>query len=168
MRLATLAGSKSRVREIGAPVSVAASIKCLVAALLLLPAPVLGQALQPGAWDVTSTVVDLTVPGVPGFIQRMIKGKSKAERKQLAAGQGIEALLVPDPKARCRVDDQRIAGGRYSQTLSCPQKKGDAMNIVRAGTYDAVGFDGRATVRGTTAKGPVSIILDQRARRKAG
>ena len=144
------------------------TVTCLAAALLLLPVPVVAQTLQPGTWDVTSTVVDLTVPGVPGFLQRMVKGKSKAERKQLAAGQGIEALLVPDPKARCRIVDQRIADGHYAQTLSCPQKKGDAMNISRSGTYDARGFSGRATVRGATARGPISIVLDQSARRKTG
>jgi hypothetical protein len=141
---------------------------CLAAPLLLLPSPVVAQALQPGAWDVTSTVVDLTIPGVPGFIQRMIKGKSKAEHKRLLSGQGIEALLAPDAKAQCHIDDQRIFDGHYAQALSCPQKKGDAMRIARVGTYDAKGFTGRATVSGATAKGPISIVLDQSARRKAG
>ncbi len=116
----------------------------------------------------TSTVVGLTIPGVPGFIQRMVKGKSKAEHKRLLAGQGVQALLAPDPKAHCHIDDQRIVDGRYAQALSCPQTKGDAMHIGRVGTYDAEGFTGRATVRGATAKGPVSIVLDQSARRKAG
>jgi hypothetical protein len=166
MPSATVSENKSKFREVGIPAVGFVPIKCLLAALLILPVPVGAQALQPGAWDVTSTVVDLAVPGVPGFLQRMARGKSKAERKQLSAGQGVEALLVPDPKARCRVDDQRIADGRYSQTLSCPQKKGDAMNIARVGTYDALGFSGRATVRGITAKGPVRIVLDQKARRK--
>ncbi|MGI4949333.1 MAG: DUF3617 domain-containing protein, partial [Janthinobacterium lividum] len=99
-----------------------------------------------------STVVDLAVPGVPGFIQHMMRGKSKAEHKRLAAGQSVEALLAPDPKAGCRIDDQRIADGHYTQALTCPQKRGEPMRITRDGTYDASGFVGRATVKGTTPK----------------
>ena len=119
--------------------------------------------MQPGDWDITSTVVDLTVPGVPGFLLRMMKGKSKAKRKHLSSGQGIETLLTPDPKARCRIDSQRVADGRYAQSLSCPQKKGHWIRISRTGTYDATGFTGRATVAGLTPKGALNIVLDQRA-----
>ena len=138
------------------------------AALAATPLPAAAQAVAPGAWDVTSTVVDLTVPGVPGFIRRLVRGKSKAEHKQLAAGQGVAALLAPDPKAHCRVIEQQVADGRYLQTLSCPQKQGEPLRIARAGTYDATGFAGRATVSGATAKGPIHIVLDQRARHTGG
>lgn len=131
----------------------------------VVPLPAVAQAIQAGAWDVTSTVVELGVPGVPGFIRRMAQGRSKAEHKRLIAGEGLDTLLAPDPKARCRVGDQRIANGRYQQALTCPQKQGEALNIVRSGTYDAAGFVGRATVTGTTPRGPINIVLDQRARR---
>ncbi len=133
--------------------------------LLLASAPAVAaaQAAQPGAWDVTSKVVDLTVPGVPGFIARMVRGQSKAEHRRLAAGEGAEALLAPDPKAHCRVDSQRIADGRYSQALSCPRKNGEPLRIARAGTYTAAGFVGRATLSGATPKGAMSVTLDQRA-----
>ena len=140
----------------------------LAAALAFMPAQAAAQAVQPGAWDVTSTVVDLAVPGVPGFLQRMVRGKSKAEHKRLAAGEGISALLAPDPKARCRVDSQTIEAGRYAQSLTCPQRKGEPLRIERIGTYGATGFYGRATVAGTTPKGPLSIALDQRAARVGG
>ena len=136
--------------------------------LYLLAEVAADQAVQAGDWDVRSMVVELSVPGVPGFMQRMARGRTKAERKRLAAGQGVEALLAPDPKANCRVDRQRVAEGRYSQALLCPQKRGEPMRVVRSGTYDASGFSGRATVAGTTPKGPVSIVLDQRAVRVGG
>lgn len=142
--------------------------RLFAAAFVLFPAAADAQAVQPGAWDVTSKVVDLTVPGVPGFLVRMMRGKSKAEHKLLAAGQGVEALLAPDPKARCSVDSQRVTGGRCAQALTCPQKKGEPMHIVRAGTYDATGFVGRATVAGTTPKGSLNIVLEQRAARVGG
>lgn len=123
------------------------------------------QVVQPGAWDVTSTVVHLSVPSVPGFLQRMARGKNKAEHKQLSAGDGIEALLAPDPKAHCRVESQTVKDGRYAQSLSCPQKKGESLRIERTGTYDAAGSSGRATMAGITPRGPLSIALIQRAAR---
>ena len=123
------------------------------------------QTVATGRWDVTSTVTELDVPGVPGFLVRMMRGKSKAEHKRLAAGQGIEALIAPDPKAQCRVESQRIADGRYAQSLTCPQKRGEPMRIARSGTYSATGFVGVATVAGTTPKGPLRIVLAQRATR---
>jgi hypothetical protein len=127
--------------------------------------PAAAQAVPAGTWDVTSTVVEFGVPGVPGFIRRMAKGRSKAEHKRLKAGEGLAALLAPDPKAHCRIADQQIDGGRYSQALTCPQKRGEPLSIVRTGSYDSAGFVGRATVTGTTPKGPINIVLDQQARR---
>lgn len=133
--------------------------------VIATPATADAQAVAAGRWDVTSTVTELDVPGVPGFLVRMMRGKSKAEHKRLVAGQGIEALIVPDPKAQCRVENQRIADGRYAQSLSCPQKRGEPMKIARSGTYSATGFVGIATVAGTTPKGAMRIVLAQRAAR---
>ena len=130
--------------------------------------PATAQAVAPGAWDVTSTVRELSVPGVPGFLQRLARGKAKTEHKRLIADQGVEALLAPDAKARCRIESQSVANGRYAQALTCPQKTGEPMHVSRAGTYDAAGLSGRAIVTGTTAKGPLTIILDQRAVRVGG
>lgn len=139
----------------------------LAAALILHQSAAIAadQGVTPGSWDVTSTVVDFSVPGVPGFIVRMLRGRSTAEHKRLNMGQGAEALIVPDPKAHCHVERQRIENGQYAQALTCPRKQGEPVHIARAGTYDTTGFVGRATVSGTTPKGPMSIVLSQRAAR---
>ena len=154
-------------RPLNRDMSISHAPKYIVLALALAPsvATANGPMLAAGRWDVTSTVADLSIPGAPGFIVRMMRGKSKAEHKRLPAAQGVEALLVPDPKARCRVDSQRIAGGRYTQALTCPQKRGEPMRIARDGTYDGSGFVRQATVTGTTPKGAMRIVLNQRAAR---
>lgn len=131
----------------------------------MIPAAAVGQGVPIGRWDVTSKVVEFAAPGVPGFLASMIRGKSKAEHKRLKAGEGVEALLAPDPKAKCRVDAQRVADGRYSQALTCPQQNGGSLQIARAGIYGATGFSGRAIVSGMTPKGAMRIVLDQRALR---
>ena len=144
-------------------------MRALLAIMLtVIPSLAAAQAVSPGAWDVTSTVVELSVPGVPGFLQRMARGKAKAEHKRLSTGQGVAELLAPDAKAKCRVDSQSIAEGRYAQGLTCPQKRGEPVRIVRTGTYDATGFAGRAIGTGTTPKGALRIALDQRAARVGG
>jgi hypothetical protein len=141
--------------------------RSLASAFIVLPSAALAadQALAPGSWDVTSTTVEMSVPGLPGLVARMMQGKSKKERKRLSTGQGVEALIAPDPKARCRVDVQHVADGKYDQALTCPQKRGGPVHVTRAGTYDKSGFVGRATVAGATSRGPIRIVLDQRAAR---
>jgi hypothetical protein len=144
-----------------------AMLRSLAAALVMLPTAGIAadQAFAPGSWNVISTTVDLSVPGLPGFIARMMNGKSKTEYKRLSAGQGVEALIAPDPKARCRVEVQHVADGKYNQELTCPQKRGEPVHVFRAGSYDNTGFVGRATITGMTPKGPMRIVLNQRAAR---
>lgn len=140
----------------------------LPALLLILPAAGSAQSAPPVRWAVTSTVVDLTMPGTPGFLLKMAKGKSKAEHKCIPAGQTVTALLAPDPKSQCRVDSEHIADGRYTQALTCSQRSGEPMKANRVGTYDANGFAGRLEMTGQSPKGAVRVVLDQRAARASG
>jgi hypothetical protein len=137
----------------------------ILAPLLTIPVAAEAQTVASGRWDIMSTVVELVAPGVPGFLQRMARGHSSVEHKRLSPGEGVEALLAPDPKAHCTVDSQRIADSRYAQALICPQKRNEPLRVVRVGTYDASGFVGRATVAGTTPKGALRIVLNQHTAR---
>ena len=87
-------------------------IQNLVATSMLLPAvTVAAETPMPaGKWDIRFTNVEMSIPGMPAFIARLMRGRSKVEPKRLTTGQGIEALLAPDPKANCRVTFQQIAG----------------------------------------------------------
>ncbi|MES2419780.1 MAG: DUF3617 domain-containing protein [Pseudomonadota bacterium] len=145
--------------------------KILFLYLLLNPGIAAAQAIAPGRWDIVSTAVDLVIPGAPGFLLKMMKGRSKTEHKCVTPASsetGVAALLVPDPKAQCRVDSVQIDGGRYAQTLTCPQKNGGPMQISRAGSYTSNGFTGRLKMAGRAPKGPLAITLDQTATHVAG
>jgi hypothetical protein len=135
---------------------------CLLVLVMAAAAPSMPD-LPPGRWDVESKVVEFAAPGVPSVFARMVRGRSKVEHKRLNLGASVETLLAPDPKARCRVESQRIADGRYAQELACPQKDGRSLQVSRSGTYGAFGFVGRAIVTGATGKGMLRIVLDQRA-----
>ena len=146
-------------------------LKRLVPALVLLTGAADVQPIAPGNWAVTSTATAIDVPGVPAFMLRMMKGRSKTEYKCVApdqAAMGVTALLAPDPKANCRVESLQAANGRYTQAIACPQKNGPSLKIERVGTYDATGFTGRLQMAGTTPKGAMSMTLDQHATRVPG
>jgi hypothetical protein len=133
--------------------------------LLLVPAGLSAQAIQPGAWTGTITVREIVAPGVPGFLLRMATGKSKSEKKCVSpalAATGPAALLIPDPKANCTVASQRLAAGRYEQVLMCPQKKGPPLKVERSGRYDANGLAGQVTMAGDTPKGAFRFAGDQK------
>ena len=50
-------------------------MRWLIPFLALVPAPAAAQSIPAGRWDVVSTAVDLVIPGAPGFLLRMIKGR---------------------------------------------------------------------------------------------
>ena len=132
--------------------------------LAFLPTALSAQAVSPGNWDVKSTAVELVVPGTPGFVLRMMKGRSKTEHKCLAPEQartGPAGLFAPDPKAKCSVERSSVAGGRVDQVMMCPQKKGDPVRVTRTGTYNGASFTARLIMSGQTPKGPSRIVVDQ-------
>ena len=143
-------------------------MRIVILLAVALAAPASAQAVQPGAWVVRSTAVDLTIPGAPGFILRMMKGKSKSENKCLLPAQaqaGVAALFAPKPEAKCTVERAIFANGRVEHLMSCPQKKGAPVHVARVGTYTATGFTARMTVTGQTPKGDMRIVADQVATR---
>ena len=136
--------------------------------LALVPAVATPQSLPAGSWAIKSTAVDLVIPGAPGFVLRMMRGKSRTERRCIAPDQaqaGVATLFVPKPEAKCTVEHARFADGRIDHAMSCPQKKGPPMRIVRAGSYGATGFTARMTMTGETDKGAMRIVADQVAAR---
>jgi hypothetical protein len=141
------------------------SARLLTIPLLLMPAMLSAQALAPGRWDVKSTGVELAIPGVPGFMVRMMQGKSKTENKCVLpaeARSGVAVLMAPKPAAKCSVERAVVANGRIDHLMLCPQKDGGTpMRITRAGTYTPAGFALRMTMTGTTPKGPLRIVADQ-------
>ena len=135
---------------------------------LLVPAAGAAQSLPPGSWAIKSTAVELVIPGAPGFVLKMMRGKSRTERKCLPPAQaqtGVAALFVPKPEAKCTVERAQFAGGRIDHAMSCPQKKGPPMSILRTGTYGPNGFTARMTMTGQTYKGAMRIVADQVATR---
>lgn len=145
-------------------------IRSLIPFVLICPGTAVAQAIQPGNWDVKATAIELVVPGTPGFLLRMMKGKSKIEHKCVTPDQaiaGISALLVPDPKSLCRVESSVVADGRIAQAMMCPQKGGGTLRAIRSGSYTETGFTARLTMAGQTPKGATRIVVDQAAVRTA-
>lgn len=147
-----------------------AALRCMIPAMLLVPGIAAAQAIQPGNWDVRSTAVDLVVPGTPAFMLKMAKGKSKTERRCVTpenAAEGIAVVLAPDAKSNCRQNSSQASGGRFEQVLSCTQKSGAPLRVIRTGSYDTAGFTARLIMTGQTSRGAMRVVMDQTARNTA-
>ncbi|TVV74760.1 DUF3617 domain-containing protein [Sphingomonas solaris] len=134
--------------------------------LPVLPVPAAAQSLLPGNWDVTSKSVELVVPGAPGFLLRMMRGKSKTEHKCLPVAEarnGVATLLAPKPEAKCTIERSVIAGGHIDHVMACPQKKGPPLHVSSVGSYATTTFNVRTTMTGQTDKGPLRIVADPAA-----
>lgn len=145
-------------------------LSCLALALLASPGLAEAPSIQPGNWDVTSTAVDLMLPGTPGLLLRMMRGKSKVDHKCIAPDQartGLAAIVAPDPKAKCRVESLTVTGNRFDQVMACPNKDGGTLRIARSGSFTVDGFTARMTMTGQSPKGAMRVVVDQVAKRTA-
>ena len=134
----------------------AAALPILLAAATPVPA---------GRYDVTFRVSDVGADGVPSFLLRMAKGRTRTERKCVPSGEGGPAVLIaPDAKAKCRVDRQTIANGRFEQQFTCPQKDGRTTTAVRNGAFTPTGYTASLVITGTTPKGKLRLTGEQTAR----
>lgn len=134
------------------------------------PGAVANPPIHAGNWDVKSTAVDLVVPGTPGFVLRMMRGKSKVDHKCIAPEQakaGLAAVLSPDAKAKCQVESLTVSGDRFEQAVNCPSKDNGTLHIVRSGTFTADSYTARMTMTGQSAKGATRVVIDQLAKRTA-
>jgi hypothetical protein len=111
-RLPCRNGAKGGWIQKGSPGTGLIMFRSVAAALIILPSAALAadQTLAPGGWDVTSTMVEMSVPGLPNFLARTMNGKLQAEHQRLSGSQGVEALIASDAKARCRVDTEHVTG----------------------------------------------------------
>lgn len=143
------------------PLLLAPSLALLIAA----DAP----PIQPGEWTITSKPVELTVPGVPGFLLGMAK-KTRTEKRCLSpaqAQQGIAALIAPKKAKTCTLESRDVAAATVRQVYACRAKDGRVVRATLTGRYDASSFAGRFEMAGDTAKGAMRVVVDQSARRTA-
>lgn len=150
--------------DIGPTTRFAATRYSIMLIFLAVPAVVSAQGLQPGAWNIKGTVVELVSPGTPGLLLKMARGQSKTERMCLAvadAKTGVAVLLRPKPEMKCTIVKSVVAGGRIDDIMSCQTKKSGTVSIARTGTYNASGFSLRLTMTGRNEKGATRFVADQ-------
>jgi hypothetical protein len=153
--------------DIGLTTRFAAACYSIVLIFLAVPAVVSAQVLQPGAWNIKGTVVELVSPGTLGLLLKMARGQSKTERMCLAAADtktGVAVLLRPKPEMKCTIVKSVVAAGRIDDIMSCQTKKSGTVSIARTGTYNASGFTLRLTMTGRNDKGATRFVADQVAK----
>ncbi len=124
----------------------------LFLAALLLPAAAFAQ-VQPGQWEIVTTVSAVDMPGAPPFVANMMKGKPIKISHCLTpqdAAKGPQELMKTNKE--CRFTRYSMAGGKLDSVMVCNQN-GGTMTATSSGTMTPTGFttSGRTVMTGPQA-----------------
>lgn len=127
----------------------------LSVAAIALPSLAIAQAtaVQPGLWDMASTINTVDMPSAPPAAARMMQGRTTTFRHCITpeeASRGPQEMLKAN-KA-CTFTRFSLAGGRISSEMVCKQG-GGTMTATTSGSYTPTSFSttGKSVVTGPAA-----------------
>ena len=122
----------------------------LFAVLAAFPALAAAQSVQPGNWEIVTTVESIELPGAPAGIAAMMKGRPLKVSHCVTpeeAARGPQDMI----KARkeCQFARYSMTGGKLSSEMTCKQG-GSSMTTTVDGSFTATSFttSGRTVATG--------------------
>jgi hypothetical protein len=117
-----------------------------LAALFALPVAAMAAptAVQPGQWEVLTTVEAVDIPGAPPAVAAMMKRKPVSVKYCITpeeAARGPQDMMKSDKS--CRFTRYAMAGGKLSSEMVCTQS-GATVTATREGSFTPTGFNLRA------------------------
>jgi hypothetical protein len=116
-----------------------------LAALLAASGTAWAQApVQPGQWEIVTTVESVDMPGVPPSVAAMMKRKPVAIKHCLTpeeAGRGPQDMMKNDKS--CRFTRYSMVGGTLASEMVCKQN-GATITATSMGSFTPTGFNVRA------------------------
>ncbi len=104
-------------------------------------------SLQPGEWETTQEVVDITIEGAPeGMPQGMMdamKGRKTTVRNCITPEQAEKPsadFLTAQKDSKCTYSGFEMAGGTLRGTVSCPGGEGGSANVTMEGKYTPTSY----------------------------
>ena len=129
----------------------------LAAVAIALPASaVLAQAVQPGQWDIVTTVDSVDMPGAPPEVAAMMKGKPIRVSQCLTpeqAARGPQEMIKSNKD--CHFTRYSMTGGRLDSEMVC-QQHGTTMTATSSGTFTPTSF---TTTGRTVMSGPERMTM---------
>jgi hypothetical protein len=114
------------------------------------PALAAAQAVQPGQWDILTTVQSVDMPGAPPQMAAMMKGRPIRVSQCITAAdaaKGPQQLMKSNKQ--CRFTRYSMTGGRLSSEMVCDQG-GGTMTATSTGSFTPTSFTttGRTVMTG--------------------
>lgn len=122
--------------------------------------------LQPGQWEMTTTMTNIEVPGAPEAVAAQMRAAMASQARTQnecitpeEAANPVGAMMNPGGNTQgCTFSEQTFAGGVMRMAASCPAPQGGgSMRTSLNGTYTA-----------TTMEGQISAEVDAGANTPAG
>ena len=131
------------------------------------------ELIRPGEWESTTTVEDMSMPGMPAEIQAQMK-KMMSSHQSHSFKSCITEADVKKPKEgffagknnECRYDHFTMGGGKIDAAMHCSAREGEqVMNV--SGSYSPETYDVRMEMSGK-AEGQAMSMKSHTVSRRVG
>ena len=140
-------------------------------ALSAVATPAIAVSLfAPGRWQHQTHLVRAEIPGVPGWVVRLVA--SNTSRTSCHDAEELkerpEVLLTASEDAVCRLKTFSMAGGKLVFDTFCTNKRfPDGLLVASRGTYTPTTYTLSTTSTGTKGGKPVKIVTSGAGKRVA-
>lgn len=129
--------------------------------------------LQPGRWETSGELVELSAPGMPPQAQEMMKKQMTANASRVAVCLRQEDVEKPSAgffgqtSKDCRFDHYRMDGGSIDAKMTCAPPGGGTVSTTMTGTYGADHYDMQMSsqMAGLGARQPMTMRMKVSSRR---
>ena len=129
------------------------SFAIAVVSLAVSPAISLGQGsiMQPGKWEISSTVVSVNMPGAPPQVAQMMTGKTNTISQCITPDMVSKGETAPT-RPGCTVTHTPFGIGPVTSKVVCKTDSG-TMTATSTGTYSPTSFNatGKMEMTGKTS-----------------
>lgn len=129
-------------------------------------AAIANTPIQPGQWEVRSTVTAVDMPGAPPQMLQMMK-KPQTMRHCITAEQAARGPqeLLRQSKGECKFTKYALAGGRMDAVMQCNSGKGNSMTATTRGSYTPTSYEMTSTMVMNGPQGKMTMSSKGTARR---
>jgi hypothetical protein len=136
----------------------------LIALAVVVPSAASAQMMQPGQWEITSTITSIKGGNMPPNVAAMMKGRPTVIRHCVTpaeAAQGPREMMKANRS--CKFDRFLMAGGRYASQMTC-NNGGTKISANATGSYTPVSMaaTGTTVISGRMAMTMTSVVKGRR------
>jgi hypothetical protein len=105
-----------------------------------------GSGMAPGKWRSSTTITDMTIPGLPPQVAQMVKGR-------MGQSYSVDSCITPEQASRppsealgarkgsdCKYENFSFSGGKLSAVMVCNVKGQGQMRSIVNGTVSGTGY----------------------------